>query len=245
MKIKILDVKIDNVYLAEVIESVNIFLDSRKQHYIVTTNPEFVMAAQKDEEFKEILNKSDLSIADGMGIKMAAKRYGHKLRQRIAGIDLMYEICAIAEKKEKSVFLLGAKRGIADMAAIKLLQKFPKLKIVGVESGYRRWHRHYKDRKLVEIINRRQPDVLFVAFGHVKQEKWIYNNLSKMPLVKLAMGVGGSYDYISGQVKRAPVLMRKMGLEWLYRLFRQPWRLPRIITAVVRFSFTFIFGKKQ
>jgi N-acetylglucosaminyldiphosphoundecaprenol N-acetyl-beta-D-mannosaminyltransferase len=98
--------------------------------------------------------------------------------------------------------------------------------------------------KIVEIINRRQPDILFVAFGQVKQEKWIYRNLPQIPTVKVAMGVGGSFDYISGKVKRAPSLMRKLGLEWLYRMCRQPWRLPRIMTAVVRFSWAIMKSKK-
>ncbi|MDP2685024.1 MAG: WecB/TagA/CpsF family glycosyltransferase [bacterium] len=244
MENKILGVKINNLYLAEVLESVEQFLNSPKQHYIVTSNPEFIVHAGKDEEFKEILNKSDISIADGMGIKFAAKKYGWKLKQRITGVDLLWEIASIAEKKNKSIYLLGSKRGVPQAAAYKLMEQFPKLRIVGAESGYRSWHRHIKDEKLIEMINRRQPDILFVALGHGKQEKWIARNLSKIPSVKLAMGVGGSFDYISGHIKRAPKLMRKMGLEWLYRLGRQPWRLPRILTAVIRFSYLVIKDKK-
>ncbi|MFA6098391.1 MAG: WecB/TagA/CpsF family glycosyltransferase [Patescibacteria group bacterium] len=245
MEIRILGVKIDNFSLAEVLQKVKSFLISKNQHYIVTTNPEFIMASRHDDEFRNILNKADLSVADGIGIKFAAKHLGNKLKERISGVDLIWEICRIAEQEKKSVFLLGSKRGVPETAAVKIIQKFPDLKLAGVECGYRRWHRHMKDDKLVEIINRRKPDVLFVAFGQVKQEKWIYHNLPKMPSIKLAMGVGGSFDYISGKTRRAPKWMRNMGLEWFFRLIYQPWRLPRIITAVLKFSLAVRKSKKH
>jgi len=240
MENKILNVKIDNLFLAEVIENVELYLKSDKQHYIVTTNPEFVMAAQKNENFREILNKSDMSLADGIGIKFAALRFGWKLKQRITGVDLLLEIAEIAEKKNKSIYLLGSKDNVPATTAYRLIEKFPTLKIVGAGKGYRSWHRRFKDKKLIEMINRRKPDIIFVAFGHGKQEKWIAKNLINIPSVKIAMGVGGSFDYISGYVERAPKMLRRLGLEWLYRLIKQPWRLPRIITAVIRFSFAVI-----
>ncbi|XOU94946.1 MAG: WecB/TagA/CpsF family glycosyltransferase [Candidatus Kerfeldbacteria bacterium] len=243
MKNKILNVKIDNLYLAEVIENVELYLKSTKQHYIVTTNPEFIMAAQKDEEFKDILNKSDMSLSDGMGIKFAAPRFGWKLKQRITGVDLLLEITKVAEREGSSIYLLGARDDIPSFTAKRLIERFPNLKIVGAEKGYRSWHRRFKDKKLIEMINRRRPDIVFVAFGHVKQEKWIKKNLSKIPSVKIAMGVGGSFDYISGYVERAPKMIRKIGLEWFYRLIKQPWRLPRIITAVVKFSLAVLKNK--
>ncbi len=245
MKIDILGISINNYYLAEVLNKIREFLNSDKQHYIVTTNPEFIMAARKDDEFRNILNKADLSIADGMGIKFAARYLGQKLKQRITGVELLWEIAKLAEQEGKSIYLLGSKKGVPEQAAFQILQKHPNITIAGAECGYRRWHRRIKDEKLVDMVNRRRPDILFVAFGHQKQEKWIYHNLPKMPSVKVMMGVGGSFDYISGKIKRAPKWMRTLGLEWLYRLMRQPWRLPRIITAVIRFSFAVIKNKKE
>lgn len=245
MKLNILGINIDNLALSEVLDKIREFLGSKNQHYLVTVNPEFIMAARQDDEFRNILNKADLSIADGMGIKFAARRIGQKLKQRITGVDLMWEIIKIAEQKNKSVFLLGAKKGIAEQVAFRIIEKHPGIKVVGAESGYRGWHRQLKDEKLVDIINRRQPDILFVAFGQVKQEKWIYHNLPKIPSVRLAMGVGGSFDYISGKVKRAPKWLRSLGLEWFYRLMRQPWRLPRIITAVIKFSWVALKSKEE
>ncbi len=239
----ILGVKIDNISNSDALYKVRRFLSGGGQHYIATTGPEFIMAAQRDQEFKNILNKSDLSLTDGFGIALAARYQGDKLTARIPGIDLMLDICSIAAESNQSIFLLGAKPGVAEKTAVRLIERFPNLRIAGAESGYRGWHRHLDDAKVVEIINRRQPDILFVAFGQVKQEKWIANHLAQLPTVKLAMGVGGSFDYISGKVARAPGWMRKIGLEWLFRVIRQPWRAPRIITAVIKFSWTVIFSK--
>ncbi|MFA6553517.1 MAG: WecB/TagA/CpsF family glycosyltransferase [Patescibacteria group bacterium] len=242
---EILGVRIDNIIKADALEKVRHFLGGDGKHYIVTTGPEFIMAAQRDPEFKDILNASDLSLADGFGLAIAARRAGEKLATRIPGVDLLVEICALAAETSQSVFLLGAKPGVAEKTAVRLIERIPNLRIAGAESGYRGWHKHLDDTKIVEIINRRQPDILFVAFGQVKQEKWIHRNLSRILTVKLAMGVGGSFDYLSGQVKRAPVWMRIIGLEWLFRVIRQPWRAPRIITAVIRFGWAIMKTKRR
>lgn len=245
MQVNILGVKIDNLTKPEVLQKISEFLQSEKQHQIVTVNPEFIIAAQHDDEFRAILNKADLSVADGVGIKFAAKKFGQKLKERITGMDLIDEIAKIAEQKNKSIYLLGAKGKVPEKTVIKLLEKYPGLKIAGYETGYRHAWWKFKDEKLVEHIRRSKADILFVAFHFPRQDKWIYHNLPKMPSVKLAMGVGGSFDYISGHIKRAPKWMRDIGLEWLYRLIRQPWRLPRIMTAVVKFSWAVIRAKKE
>lgn len=239
----ILGIKIDNLSKTEAMRSVRQFLGGG-QHVIATTGPEFIMAAQHDPEFKSILNKSDLSLADGFGLALAARRMGERLVERLPGVDLLQDICSIAAETNQSVFLLGAQPGVAEKTAVRLIERYPLLRIAGAESGYRGWHRRVPDERLVDIINRRQPDILFVAFGQVKQEKWIYRHLPQLPTVKLAMGVGGSFDYISGKVKRAPTFMRRIGLEWLYRLFRQPWRTSRILTAVVKFSWAVMRVKR-
>ncbi|MFA5134595.1 MAG: WecB/TagA/CpsF family glycosyltransferase [Patescibacteria group bacterium] len=245
MKLNILGIEIDNVTRAEAIGMIAGFLHSNERRYITTTNPEFIMAARHDVEFRHILNNADLSVADGMGIVFAAKRHGQSLKARIPGVDLLWDIVRLAEQEGKSIFLLGSKRGVPERAAMAIKNRNPEAVIAGAECGYRRWHRQMKAHKLVAMINRAKPDILFVAFGQVKQEKWIYHNLSKLETVKVAMGVGGSFDYIAGEVKRAPQWMRSAGIEWLYRLIVQPWRLPRIATAVVRFSFTVLFSKKR
>ncbi len=243
MKLNILGVTIDNVSKSETLKRVQSFVDSDNSHYIVTINPEFVIAARRDDEFRHILNHADLSVADGFGLVLAARRQGKKLATRITGVDLLMDICRLASEQGKSVFLLGSKRHVPEQAARELVKQYPALKIAGAETGYRRWHRPIKDKKIVRMINRKKPDILFVAFGQVRQEKWIYRNLPKLKTVRVAMGVGGSFDYISGQVRRAPRPMRSMGLEWLYRVMRQPWRLPRIITAVIKFGWLAVIRK--
>jgi len=245
MKLNILGVKIDNLTKDEVIAKLYDFLNSDKSHQIVTVNPEFIMAAQYDDEFRAILNKADTSVADGVGIKFAAKRFGQALKERIAGADLIFEIAKIAEQQNESVYFLGGRGKVPEKTAKELLEIYPRLKIAGYETGYRHWWWKLSDEKIIGHIRRSQADILFVAFHFPRQEKWIYHHLPSMPLVKLAMGVGGSFDYISGHVKRAPKWMRDIGLEWLYRLIRQPWRLPRIMTAVVKFSWAVIKAKKE
>lgn len=209
---EILGVKIDNLTIDEVLEKVEGFLTDDQQHYIVTPNPEFLVRAQKDKEFRKILNQADLAVPDGVGLIFAAWFLGQSLKQRISGVDLMERICQEAVQKKWPIFLLGAQPGIAQKATLNLKKDYP-----GLE------------------ISQNSPKILFVALGMPKQEKWIVNNLKKMSSVKLAIGVGGSFDFISGQVRRAPGLIRSLGLEWLWRFIRQPWRIKRILRAVIIF----------
>ncbi len=240
MKVTILGVTIDSISKTDLLKKVADWLCNGHFHYIVTVNPEFIMAARRDESFRHILNAADLAVADGVGIELAARRMRERLAERITGVDLVYELCQLAAEKGSGVYLLGARRGIAERAAFRLQQRFPTLRIVGAECGYRHWHRPLPDTKLIDHINRKKPDILLVAFGQVKQEKWIVQQRRMLPSVRVAMGVGGAFDYISGAVPRAPMWIRRLGLEWSFRLLRQPWRLPRIVTAVVKFGWTMI-----
>ncbi|MFH1597722.1 MAG: WecB/TagA/CpsF family glycosyltransferase [Patescibacteria group bacterium] len=246
MKVEILGVKIDKITNEEVLEKIQGYLDSDKSHFIVTPNPEFLVAAHHDKDFKGILNQADLAVPDGFGLKLAARYLGNPLKQRITGTDLTYQLAEICQKKHKSIYLLGALPGVAEQAAQKILELYPDIKIAGFESGYRtRFHFKLPDFILLAKINRVKPDVLLVAFGASKQEKWINNHLANMPSLKIAMGVGGAFDFISGNVKRSPKLMRSLGLEWFWRLIVQPWRLDRIRTATWRFSRLVIKSKKR
>lgn len=242
-KVKILGVGIDNLSLQEVLENVKHFLNSKNQHFIVTPNPEFLVAADQDEEFKKILNYADISVTDGAGIFYAAKFfYGERL-QRVTGVDLMWNICDISQGQDWPIFLLGGQQGVAKTAKKVLEKAFPEINIVGAQSGG-----EIKDVKsdyaqLIADINVAKPAILFVAFGQGKQEKWIFNHLDRMPSVKLAMGVGGSFDYISGRIKRAPEFLRRIGLEWLYRLIKEPSRYKRIFNAIIVFPVLVIKNK--
>ncbi len=220
---KILNVKIDNLTIKEALDRVDDFLESKKQHYIVTPNPEFLVKAQKDREFKDILNQADLAVPDGIGLIFASYILNNRIKERIAGVDLMERICEKALKKNWQIFLMGADSGISKKATENLKEKYHGLKI---EAGFE------------EVYG--NPDILFVALGAPKQEKWIVKNLSKLPSVKLAMGVGGSFDFISGRIRRAPKIIQQIELEWLWRFGRQPWRIKRIYNALIKFPWLVI-----
>lgn len=241
-KVEILGVKIDNLSLQEVLEKVKLFLASKNQHFIVTPNPEFLVAAKKDQNFKEILNFADLACADGVGLIKAAKFLGKRL-QRTTGVDLVWAISELAEQVGFSVYFLGAGEMIAAQAGENLHQQFPKLKIVGAESGGLIIDPKQDDLDLLNRINDARPKILIAAFGQIKQEKWIFYHLDQLPSVKLAIGVGGALDYISGTAKRAPKFIRRMGIEWLYRLIWEPWRWKRIMNAVIVFPILVLFSK--
>ena len=241
-KVEILGVKIDNLSLQEVLEKVSQFLVSKNQHYIVTPNPEFLVAASRDQNFKKILNYADIAVADGVGLIKAAKFLGQRL-QRVTGVDLVYNISELASIKKYPVYFLGAEEMIAAQAAESLKQEFPDLKITGAESGGEIIDPRQTDQDLINRINDAKPKILFVAFGAVKQEEWIFHHLDKLPSVKLAIGVGGTFDFFSGHVRRAPKFLRQAGLEWLYRLIRQPSRWKRILNAVIVFPFLILKEK--
>lgn len=190
-----------------------------EKHYLVTPNPEFIVTAQKDPVFKKILNDADLSIPDGIGLKLSGK-----IKNNVAGTELMERLIELSAEKSFVVGFLGGGEGVAKKTAECLLGKYPNLKISYASSG----GLISKDGNPQDVVSSKIPptDILFVAFGHPKQEKWIAENLPKIP-VKVAMGVGGAFDYLSGKLPRAPRWIRNLRLEWLFRLIIQPQRIKR------------------
>jgi N-acetylglucosaminyldiphosphoundecaprenol N-acetyl-beta-D-mannosaminyltransferase len=230
--IDVLGVGVDDVSYAEAVERVEQLMEGDTQAYIVTPNPEMIMKARRDEHFREVLNQADLSVPDGMGVVWASKILGVALRERVAGTDLMQAICTQAARRGWPVFLLGAREGVAEQAAEKLVSHNPGLRVVGTYAGCADRERDADMRAhLGALVHARDPVILFVAFGAPKQELWIARNRAQLHGVRLAMGLGGAFDFIAGKVPRAPVWMRRIGLEWLYRGFKQPWRFRRIITV--------------
>ena len=238
-KTAILGIKASNVTKNEAMEMCRGFLFDGAQHIITTPNPEMAVLALKDVEFASIFDKADLCLPDGVGLILAGKLFAMPLKERIAGSDFMIDLAGLAEKVEKSVYLLGASDGVAKKAGEKIKEKYPNLKIVGAESGGDVFNLDdVEKQELFQKINSVAPDILFVAFGQVKQEKWIVENIPKLLSVKIAIGIGGAFDFIAGNAKRAPKIIRKIGLEWLWRLVLEPWRAKRIWNA------TFVFGWK-
>jgi len=205
-------------------------------HHVCTTNPEFIMIARRDPNFRNILKRADLCIPDGVGLLWAAKHKGTPLPERVTGSDGVPMIAEFAAKNGWRLFFLGAAEGIAEKAAQILCEKHPGLQIVGTYAGTPSAE---EEDAIVEKINASEADILLVAYGAPQQDKWIARNNTRLN-VKMAMGVGGSFDFIAGVIPRAPGWMRAAGLEWLFRLIRQPWRigrmmrLPRFVWAVLR-----------
>lgn len=242
MKKEVLGVKIDDVNLDQAVEIVLGWLSKPGKHFIVTPNPEFIVAAQDDEQFKEILNRADLSIPDGRGL-----RIGSDIVCTTPGIDLMEELINKASDLGFTIGLLGGRNLVAKKAAECLRKSYPNLKINYAIQGPVIPARRFEEASTLvvkagiqstdylwipdQVRDDKGTDILFVAFGQVKQEKWIAQNLGKIP-VKVAMGVGGAFDYLSGIVPRAPKWMRDLGLEWLFRLTVQPWRIKRQLKLI-------------
>lgn len=237
-RIQVAGVPIDPVTFEEAVIQAEKFLHGRKQHFIVTPNPEMAVTAFSDTVFRKALNAADLAICDGFGIKLIAALMGQKIPEVVRGVDFSLALASICEQKKCSLYLLGGKRGVAEKTAEKLKTHFPGLKIAGAESGGRisyGWGGWDFDETVIDRIRKAEPDMLFVALGHGKQERWIYQFLRRMPSVKVAIGIGGAFDFISGKAKRAPWIVRTLHFEWLWRLILEPKRLFRIISAVVIF----------
>lgn len=228
---------------------------------IVTANPEIVVDAIKRPEFKTLLNSSSLIVPDGIGVLWAAyytslpptknsfvkgwrifsslfkvliksKDIFKSLPQRVTGSDLLFKIVKQSQENHWRIYLLGAAPGVADMAISKLEKKYPGCIFAGSFPGT---PAVTHEDELCERINASEPDILFVAYGSPAQEEWIHRNLGKLNTVKVALGIGGAIDFAAGKAKRAPKFIQNIGLEWLWRLFRQPKRIKRIWTATVVF----------
>ncbi|NDJ76722.1 MAG: WecB/TagA/CpsF family glycosyltransferase [Chloroflexi bacterium] len=207
-----------------------------RTHQICTASPEFVMIAQEDTAFMAVLRAADLCVADGVGLLFAARYLGRPLPERVTGSDGVPLIAQRAAREGWRLFLLGAAPGVAEQAAARLVEQNPGLQIVGTYAGS---PAPEENDAIVQMVNDSGADMLLVAYGAPKQDLWIARNQDRLN-VKVAMGVGGTFDFIAGVVPRAPVWMQRLALEWLFRLIRQPWRwrrmlrLPRFVWAVLR-----------
>jgi N-acetylglucosaminyldiphosphoundecaprenol N-acetyl-beta-D-mannosaminyltransferase len=240
MRISILGIPIDNITPAEATTRVARFLQAGTPHHIVTINPEFVMEAQHNATFREVLLHADLATPDGFGLVLAAWWQGTPLRERVTGVELTHRIAALAAAQGYRLFLLGAAPGVAEAAAAVLVQRYPGLTIAGCYAGAP--HPRYEPF-LRQIIAAAHPDVLLVAYGHPQQDLWIARNQPHLG-IPVAMGVGGVFDYIAGRVPFAPAWLRRLGLEWLYRLVCQPRRWRRIVVAVPLFLWAVLRAKR-
>ena len=222
MKTEILGVQFDNLTRQEAAQRGAQLLAEDKFHYVVTPNPEFLLACEKDPVFRDILNKADLVLPDGIGVVYSAKILGTPLKERVPGVEFAEDMLACLNEMGGRLYLLGAKPGVAETAAAKLTDMYPGVVIAGTSDGY-----FTDDKPVIEKINASNPDLLMVCLGSPKQENWMASNAGRLSCGLMA-GLGGSLDVLAGNVQRAPEAWRKLGLEWLYRVIKEPKRIGRI-----------------
>ncbi len=267
-RINILGININNISKQNLLSQIKENLEKNDFKFLTTPNPEIILRAQKDEEYFYILNKANYSIPDGIGLKLAGAALVKNIK-RITGADLSCDILKIAQKKSKKILIINWQKGLSSKKDIEkmLSAKFPGLKYMVVDASREKgeWqkiiNKKTPQRKCTPRvpckkypwgafpaghpwgINDFAPDILFCLFGAPYQEKFIYHNARKIASIKLALGVGGSFDFLTKKIKRAPCIFRKLGLEWLWRLINQQYsskRTKRIYNAVIKFTYKFL-----
>ena len=223
MRTDILGVGFDDLTLEEAAAAGASLVEDQGFHYAVTPNPEFLLAARKDQPFRQALLDADLVLADGVGVVYSAKLLGRPLKGRVPGIEFAQALMGWMAKHGKRLFLLGAKPGVAEQAAAKLAEAHPGLRIAGTHDGYFK-----EDGPVIESIRQSGADVVFVCLGAPKQEKWMARNGAATG-AHLLCGLGGSLDVFAGVVERAPKFWSDHGLEWFYRLCKEPRRIGRMM----------------
>ncbi len=238
---QILGTRIDGIRRNEALDRVRGFLVSDDQHMVVTPNPEILVAAMEDHDFRDILNSASLSVPDGFGVILMGRLLGEEISERITGVDFLDDLMCLADETGHAVCFIGGHHDeIPRRAGDRFVERYPSLNIVHTESGgdvFLTDDSWEMDDELLNRIRGAEPAILIVGFGHGKQEKWINDFLSELPSVKVAMGVGGALDFWAGEIRRAPQWMRAIGFEWLWRLVHEPYRWKRIVTAVIIFPF--------
>ena len=222
LKKEVLGVNFDDLTREEAAQAGAALLAEDKFHYVVTPNPEFILAAEKDEEFRRVLNGADLALADGIGVIYSAKIQGTPLKGRVTGIAFAEDMLTYLNGQGGRLYLLGAKPGVAEEAGRRILERYPNITLCGTQDGY------FKDEEAVLLkVAAARPDLLFVCLGAPKQEKWMAR-WGKHTGARLAIGLGGVLDVFAGKVERAPESWQKLGLEWAYRLKKEPQRAGRM-----------------
>ncbi len=233
-RLKILGIGIDRVTSQQAMDKIGEFIASGQSHQIVTANAEIIYQASRNEKMRNVINNAQMVTADGSGVIWASRQLGEPLEERVTGIDLVNSICERSAADKWKIYILGSAPGVAATAAVNIRDKFPGCNIVGTHHGY---FNGKEEKQILAELKQLKPDVLFVALGAPKQEYWIADHLADLG-IPVGMGIGGSMDVLSGNVKRAPKWMQKMSLEWLYRIAIQPTRykralaLPKFMLAV-------------
>lgn len=236
--VNILGVYVNKYTMEQAVQKAAELIEADGLSMIFTPNSEILLYASNNPDFTQVLNQADMIIPDGIGVVYGARILGEPLKERVAGYDLVCNLLPIMAQKGQSVYLLGAKPSVAEQAAANLTEKYPGLVIAGIHDGYFK-----DDEEVIADINKANPDFLMVCLGFPKQEQWIFDNRDKLN-ARLAIGAGGCLDVFAGTVARAPEFYCKHGIEWLYRLVKQPSRFVRML-ALPKFGFKVLFKGRR
>jgi len=229
-RVDVFGVGFDSMTGDEAVTKAVSLMNEHRAAYIVTPNPEIVMSAWENPELMKAVNSADMVLPDGIGVVKAAKLLGTPLKSKLPGIDVATAVIEKMAQENKSVYLFGAKPGVADKAGEELKRRYASLKVCGTHNGYFK-----DDEPIIADINDKKPDFLLVCLGSPKQEIWMAKNAPRLDAGIMA-GLGGTLDVFAGTVKRAPAVWQRLGLEWLYRCIKEPWRFKRI-SKLPRFLF--------
>lgn len=224
-RINIHGVNISNITMREAVEKIQEWINGDSIHAVYTPNSEIIMQSQRDPELKSILNNAGLLIPDGAGVVLASKILKTPLKSKVSGIDLVKNLFETFSGKNVGFYILGGRPGVAEIAAVNIMEKYGKVKIKGYHNGY---FSPEEEDHVIDLINQSGTDILIVGLGAPKQEFWIHRNMYRLSC-KVCIGVGGSIDIFAGKATLAPEIIRKLGFEWLYRLIREPRRYKRMM----------------
>lgn len=223
-KITILGIPFDNMTRKEFLKQLYLRMENKEKTFLVTANPEIVMYAQKHPSYYNLLMEADFIAPDGIGIVRASRKLDTPIKERVPGFELMMGLLEIANLNQKRVYFIGAHEEVVNLTVKNVKDKWPNINIVGHRNGYF----NHGDPSIIKEVKATRPDIVFVAFGFPRQEQWIQTYLKEADY-GVAVGVGGSFDVLSGNAKRAPYLVQKFHVEWLYRLLKQPSRYKRML----------------
>lgn len=224
-KLKFMNISIDNLSMEEALSEIDVLINNGKYNYLVTPNVDHIVKLERDKEFQEVYSNADIVLTDGMPLVWVSKFYNTPIKEKVSGSDLFPNICEFAARKGYSMFLLGAGPGVADKAAENLIKKYAGLKVVGTYSPKFGFEKDDNEiNSIIDIINNACPDILAVGLGAPKQEKFIYKYKEKLR-VPISLAIGATIDFEAGEIKRAPKWMQNIGLEWFYRLIKEPKRM--------------------
>ena len=222
--VSILGLPVHNLTMPLALEEIDRFVRSRTPHHIVTADASMLVMAQSDAGLHRIICNAEMVTPDSTGVLWAAKRHKGVLRERVSGVEIVERLCAASAQRGYRIYFFGAAPGVAEAAAARMSEKYPGLAVAGTRDGF---FQESDDSAIVEKIRASRADVLCVALGIPKQEKWICAHRDALQ-VPVLIGVGGTFDVLSGRVRRAPMLFRRIHLEWLWRLLSNPKKISKV-----------------